>query len=67
MKKKFNKIPPYWQKQLAKKVFGSDDECVMSVFHSMNPEVDEEQLTIKIEAKNKLYLGIKSCREGLCM
>lgn len=63
MKKKYSKIPLYWQKQLAKKIFGSDDDCVMSVLSDINPEVNEEELTIKVETKNKLYLELKKCRE----
>lgn len=62
MRKKFTKILEYWQRVLAQDVFGGDDDCVMSALRSVNPEVDESSLTIRIEAKNKVYLGIKSCR-----
>lgn len=62
MKKKFSKIPEYWQKVLARNVFGCDNDCTMSALRSVNPEVEESSLTIKIEAKNKVYSGIKDCR-----
>lgn len=63
MKKKFNKIPSYWQKVLANQVFGCDDDCVMGSLSLVNPEVDEESLCIKVEAKNNVYRAMENCRK----
>lgn len=63
MRKKFSKIPPYWQRVFAKKAFGSDDDCVMQVLQSKDPEIDERTLSIKVEMKNELYLDIKRCKK----
>lgn len=63
MRRKYSKIPTYWQRSLAKKIFGNDNPITLASLEKIDPEVDESTLSIKVKSKMDVISYIEQLKK----
>lgn len=68
MKKRFNKLPEYWKRQAVKRIFGDDSKEYEDILSEVDPWIDVDSLTVKIETREKMRKMLKERKnEGHCL